>query len=253
MKLTNFHTHTNFSDGENTAEEMVQEAIRLGFTDYGITDHSFASCDLECGMLYTAYDSYKKEVRRLKEAYKDKIRIYCGIEQDYYSDHPAEGFDYIIGSVHYIRIKDEFVTVDFGGEKGFMVLKDAAGRYFNGDIYSLLELYFETVSHVVQKTGADIIGHFDVISKANESFPFFDPSHPRYIASWQKAVDSLIPEGKIFEINVSQVLRGTKTEPYPSNDIQNYIRSKGGRLYYTGDTHSIIRLQEFAEFLRKRC
>lgn len=250
MKLKNFHSHTSFSDGQNTPEEMVKAAIASGLTDFGISDHSFTGFDPDYCMAYESYEDYKKEVFRLKELYKDSIRLYLGIEQDYYSDHPAEGFDYVIGSVHYVKVGDEFITVDWGGEEGAKILLSAADRFFKGDIYSLIELYFETVSDVVNRTGADIIGHFDVICKSNAVYPFFDPTNPRYIASWKKAVNSLITYGKIFEINVSPLFSGNSPEPYPSKEIQNYIASKGGRFLYSGDSHSADRLAKFAEFLK---
>ena len=34
-----FHTHTIFSDGENTVEEMIFCAKNLGFETIGISDH----------------------------------------------------------------------------------------------------------------------------------------------------------------------------------------------------------------------
>jgi DNA polymerase (family 10) len=34
------HTHSNRSDGQNTIEEMVQAAIKLGYKYIAITDHS---------------------------------------------------------------------------------------------------------------------------------------------------------------------------------------------------------------------
>ena len=250
--LKNFHSHTTFSDGENTAEEMVRAALELGFTEFGISDHSFTSFDPDYCMPFASYEDYKNEIRRLKEAFQDHIRLFSGIEQDYYSDFPAEGFDYIIGSVHYLRIHGEYVTVDWGGKEGSRILTDAADRFFHGDIYSVLELYFETVSDVVRKTGADIIGHFDVIRKSNEQFPFFDPLHPRYIAAWQQAAKALASQGTVFEINVSPLLRKNLTQPHPAQDIQDYLNSLGSRFLYSGDSHSVERLRQFAEYMRQR-
>ena len=38
--MKDLHMHTVFSDGKNTPEEMVQEAIRRGLDTVGISDHS---------------------------------------------------------------------------------------------------------------------------------------------------------------------------------------------------------------------
>ena len=40
--MFDLHMHTIWSDGTNTAEEMVQEAIRKGLETVGISDHSSA-------------------------------------------------------------------------------------------------------------------------------------------------------------------------------------------------------------------
>ena len=40
MTLQNLHTHTVFSDGKNTPEEMVLGAVRAGCTSLGFSEHS---------------------------------------------------------------------------------------------------------------------------------------------------------------------------------------------------------------------
>ena len=37
----NFHTHTTYCDGKETAEQMVQAAIAKGFTRLGFSGHGF--------------------------------------------------------------------------------------------------------------------------------------------------------------------------------------------------------------------
>ena len=62
--MKDLHMHTVFSDGKNTPEEMVQEAIRLGLDTVGISDHSHLD---PCGMTLEASEEYRKEIARLKE------------------------------------------------------------------------------------------------------------------------------------------------------------------------------------------
>ena len=45
MKKTDQHVHTVFSDGNNTAEEMTEAAIRLGLDCIGFSDHANTSFD----------------------------------------------------------------------------------------------------------------------------------------------------------------------------------------------------------------
>ncbi len=44
--ISNFHTHTTFSDSENTPEEVVLTAIDNGFASIGFSDHGYTDFDL---------------------------------------------------------------------------------------------------------------------------------------------------------------------------------------------------------------
>ena len=238
MERQDLHLHTVYSDGENTAEDMIRAAIRAGLTTVGISDHAYTSFDESYCIKRDQVSLYRQEIAELRERYRDSIRVLCGIEQDSYADDPAIGYDYVIGSVHYVKIDDRYLPIDENVE----ILKRAIAEDFGGDPYALVERYFETVAQVVRKTGATVIGHFDLISKFVEHSVWFDPSHSRYRAAWQKAADSLLQTQIPFEINYGAVLRGYRTEPYPSAEIRSYLLANGGTLLPSSDSHSVAAL-----------
>ncbi len=229
-----FHVHTTYSDGHNTPEQMVQAAIEKGMTTIGFSDHSYTSFDLECCIPLDRISSYQAEIVALKEKYAAQIEIRCGIEQDYDSATSTKGYDYVIGSVHYLYLDGKFVAVDIRPDE----LLAAADACFGGDIYALCEAYYRKVADVVNKTGADIIGHFDLISKFNEHGEMFDPEHPRYVAAYKGAADRLLKTGKPFEINTGAMSRGYRVTPYPSTPIYEYIRQNGGTFILSSDSHT---------------
>jgi len=233
MMTQDLHTHTVYSDGNNTPEEMVLSAIEKGLDVIGISDHSYTSFDDSYCLKKETVEEYIKEIQSLKTKYSDKIKILCGIEQDLYSGMPEYDFDYVIGSAHYIQLGDEYITVDNTSDE----LKEAVNKYFGGDIYPLIEEYYRLVATVAEKTGADIIGHFDLITKFQEKEPLFDEKDERYIKAWQAAADKLIEADIPFEINYGAISRGYRTTPYPSKDIQEYIAKKGGKLILSSDSH----------------
>ena len=169
----------------------------------------------------------------MKNEFSDKIKILCATEQDFYSTAPTSGYDYVIGSVHYVLIDGEYIPVDETAD----ILKQAADKYFSGDILSLCEAYFENVGKVYEKTKCDIVGHFDLITKFNEQEQLFDENDPRYISAYRKAVDKIITDCKVFEINTGAISRGYRTTPYPSENIRRYIRQKGGKFILSSDSH----------------
>ena len=231
MILCDQHIHTTFSDGADTPEDIVLYAINMGLKRLGFSDHSYVAFDKKYSI--TDFDGYVAEINRLKEKYRDKIEILLGIEQDYYSGKPEYAFDYVIGSVHYIKCGQEYISVDHTPE----ILKHNVERYFGGDIYAFCEKYYEMVAEIIEITNADIIGHFDLVSKFNENSELFDAQNPRYVASYQAAADKLIKYGKPFEINTGAISRGYRVTPYPSAPVKRYIEEKGGSFIMSSDSH----------------
>ena len=228
--MFDLHMHTVWSDGKNTPEEMVQEAIRKGLETVGISDHSSGD---PCGMKLEDSAAYKAEIARLKEKYAGQIRVLCGLERDFYSDDTLE-YDYVIGSVHWIRMEDGHrMPIDWTAEK----LRAFTEKYYRGDWYAMAEAYYGLAAQVVEATRCDIIGHFDLVTKFIETDPRFDVRDPRYVNAWQKAADELLKTGKPFEINTGAMSRGYRSEPYPAREIRDYLRARGGKLILSSDSH----------------
>ena len=233
MTSKDLHMHTAYCDGTDAPEDMILSAIEKGLTTVGISGHSYTFFDESYCMQKADVPRYLAELRYLRAKYFDRIHVLCGVEQDYYSDHPTDDFDYVIGSVHYLRVDDEYIPVD----ESPAILKEAAKKHFGGDICALCEAYFRTVADVVNKTGCDIIGHFDLIGKFIEKEPLFDTNHPRYVNAWKAAADALLKHDVPFEINMGAISRGYRTQPYPSAEIIAYIRERGGSFILSSDAH----------------
>lgn len=234
MIREDFHVHTVFSDGKDTPEDMVLSAIARGMTAIGFSDHSTTPCDQSYCMAREARADYVRTVRELARRYHGQIEIYCGIERDYDSEEDDTQYDYVIGSVHYLKLGEAYYPVD----ERAPILTDAAKRHFGGDVYALTEAYYQKVAHVVEQTNADIIGHFDLISKFIEQQPFFDVHNERYIAAWKQAADALLATKKPFEINTGAISRGYRTTPYPAQEIIRYLHDNGAAFVLSSDSHS---------------
>lgn len=247
--LYNFHTHTTYCDGKNTAEEMVQKAIELGFSKLGFSGHSYTEFDLEPCMTREGTEEYKKEITALKEKYKDKIEIFLGIEYDYHSIEPFDCYDYVLGSVHYIYKNGKYLCVDYSRQKQI----DAVNEFYGGDFYAYIEDYYKTVADVYNKTKCDIIGHFDLITKYNSDGSLFDTNHPRYIAAWKAAADAIIKTPAVVEINTGGIARGHIKAPYPSKEIIDYFKQNGKKMIFSSDCHNkdflLCRYEDVKEYL----
>lgn len=74
----NLHTHTKFSDGYHTPEELILNSIQNGVKTLGISDHHKAFF-MESPK-FKSFDEYIDEINYMKKKYIDKIEIKAGIE-----------------------------------------------------------------------------------------------------------------------------------------------------------------------------
>ena len=229
----NFHTHTTFCDGNNTAEEMVIEAIRKGFEELGFSGHAYTPFDESYCMSKEKTRQYRAEIARLKDKYSDKIKIYCGLEVDYFSEADENDYDFLIGSVHYVEKNGIYYPIDESEERFLYILNEV----FNGNAAELIKAYYSLVGDVINKTGAHIIGHFDLITKYNEGDRLF-PQGSEYIAYAREAVEKLSLTGKVFEINTGAIARGLRTTPYPAPSILKIFKEHNMRGILSSDCHS---------------
>ncbi|MBR4868521.1 MAG: histidinol-phosphatase [Clostridia bacterium] len=232
MISSNFHTHTNFVDGVHTPKQVVERAIAMGMTTLGFSEHCYTPLDPDCCLSKEQTVAYRQEIQALKESYGNQIQILCGIEMDYTSEDDITAYDYVIGSVHYLTVDGATYPVDFSAEKTLLCVNTA----FGGDFDAYAEAYFALVGKVVEKTGANIIGHFDLITKYSEQGVGPDQSSPRYIAAWQKAMQNLAGKASL-EINTGAMSRGCRTTPYPSLEQLRYWRALGGQVVLNSDSH----------------
>ena len=235
MVLEDFHTHTNFSDGKCAPSEMVLSAISKGFLRYGISDHSYTGFDSTWCMPAEKREEYKKELRWLQKKFKDQIELYVGIEQDLFAGEPEPGYDYAIAALHYIKVGDEYITIDESAE----TLKKAAQKHFAGDMLLLCEEYYNTLSRFAESKGKyAFIAHLDLVTKFNENGELFSEEDPRYQAAARACIDKLLPLGIPFEINTGAISRGYRKSPYPRLFLAKYIAQNGGKFILSSDAHS---------------
>lgn len=232
--MNDFHVHTAFCDGKNTAEETVLAGIGLNMKKIGLVYHSYVPFDAESCIKYGGEKEFSDEIDRLREKYGGKIEILKGVEQDYFSDTFDKNADYVIGSVHYIKSGGKYYSVD--ESRG--LFEKTVKTVFDGDVYAFAEEYFKLVSSVADRTNADIIGHFDLISKFNGGGDLFDENNARYKNAAYKAIEKLIKCDCLFEINTGAISRGYRKTPYPNADFINKISSLGGKFILSSDAHS---------------
>lgn len=238
MLRGNFHTHTVFCDGADTAQAMVEQALALGFTHLGFSGHM----DPDIHMDLEAYDA---EIRRLQEAYRDRIEILRGVELDglYRPDGVQASaerallrkMEYVIGSTHYIESPSggPLGSVDDTWER----LRTFCAEEFGGDFYRLSKEYYRTEAEVFARTDCTFVGHFDLVTRFNDERHFLEEEDPRYYMPALETMEYLVSKGLPFEINCGAVNRGRKAELYPNRFLLKKLREMGGEILISSDAH----------------
>ena len=244
----NYHTHTLFCDGKDSAEDLIREAIRHGCPAIGFSGHSYVPFD-DCCMSPEGTEEYIIEIRRLKELYKERIMVFLGIEQDYYSVVDCASFEYIIGSVHYVPYGGAYYSVDLSKDDFCQTVKNV----YDGDYYAFAEAYYQLVGNIYNVTKCSIVGHFDLITKYNEGDCLFATNNTRYQKAADDALEQLIEAPVVLEINTGAMARGYRSSPYPAEELIRKWKAAGKRLILSSDCHEkqdlLFNFSEYAHWL----
>ena len=96
--------------------------------------------------------------------------------------------------------------------------------------------YYDLVADLPRKTGCDVIGHFDLVTKFNEQDPAINEEDPRYLGPALEAMEHLVKQGVLFEINTGAIARGYRTQ-LPGYDLLRRLRELGGEIVLNSDSH----------------
>lgn len=246
MIRSDYHMHSDFSsDGKASMEAMIEKAIMLGLNRICFTDHM--DYDYPAVGEYTFVfdiDKYLEKLNQLKEKYKSRIEILCGVElglQTHVKDQiktltESYPFDFLIGSVHVVDHLDPYYPEYWEGKTE----EEGIRRYF--------ETIIENCK-VIQNY--HICGHIDYIIRYTPSMRAYkqslinQESPKKYSGYSSLAYSDLLDEvlktilyyGKGIEVNTSGLKYGLG-QPHPSTDILKRYKELGGEIITIGsDAH----------------
>jgi len=98
------HWHTTYSDGRDTLETMLNEAVKLNFQFIAVCDHS-KSAAYANGLKEDRILLQREHLNKIQDQYK--IKLFQGIESDILADgsldYPQDflsNFDFVVASIH---------------------------------------------------------------------------------------------------------------------------------------------------------
>ncbi|HPD73982.1 MAG TPA: DNA polymerase/3'-5' exonuclease PolX [bacterium] len=100
------HSHTNFSDGVDTLEDMVEGAKRMGYEYIGISDHAPSIQSRGLGTVLKIVSDTRKKIEEINSSQSD-IKVLYGYEVNILVDNSLslpddilKNLDYVIAGIH---------------------------------------------------------------------------------------------------------------------------------------------------------
>lgn len=230
---SNPHTHTQRVDGKNTARELIERALSLGFESLGFTEHAE---EAYCGLTKDGAEAYIAEINALKQEYAGRIKLWLGIERDRLStDNRRERYDYILGANHYFTARDGRVFAVDNGEDELVSYVETC---LAGSWEAAAKEYFEVYADYICELKPDIIAHFDLLCKYNHRHNWFDENSDAFIQPGKAALDRMINACNVLEVNTGAMARTGRPCPYPALPLLKHWRSLGGKVIISSDCHN---------------
>ncbi|ADM68066.1 Histidinol-phosphatase [Paenibacillus polymyxa E681] len=248
MKI-DYHTHhARCGHAIGSLEEYVQQGIRLGLNQLGLSDHmpllhvKPADYYPEMAMPMEELPRYVEECLELKERFKGQIDIRVGLEGDYIEGWEREiediitayPWDYVIGSVHFLG---EWDVTDF------RQVHHWEGR----NVLEVYRTYYDAVSKAAATGLYDIMGHLDVIKRFGYHPKSGEMEELRELE--RSALSAVARSGRAMELNASGLSKPC-AEMFPSRRMLEEAFSLGIPLTVGSDAHDPAKLSEHLEKAR---
>ena len=244
----NYHTHTYLCrHAKGNVEDYVKEAIKLGFESIGFSDHAPWNdlIDRSVRMDMNEFQIYLNELEEAKDKYSDQIKIYKGVEieyfegQDEYYNTLLQQLDYMTLGQHYIEKNGEFLSIyKIHSLEDLTIYKDTLIKAINSG-------YFKFLSH------PDLF----LFSQKELSPEILSLAEEIIIAAKEKNIPLEINANGIRKgrINVD----GEVVYRYPRNEFWKLVKKHDARAIINSDAHepkllfdeAIIHAFEFARSL----
>ena len=225
MSWVNFHTHSNFDDGNVKIEEYVKEALNQNVSILGFSPHNPLPFSVDWVIKKKDFKEYCKTVLTLREKYEDKIRILLGLEMDflpsinsfYKEGIDLSALDFLIGSVHFVNF--------FHENKGWAIdesqedFEKGLDEIYKGNIKKVVKDYYKLIREMLQCENPDIVAHLDLIKMNNKGEKYFSEEENWYKETVLDTLKAVAKSHSILEVNTGGIARGKTDSLYPSNWI----------------------------------
>lgn len=245
------HIHSPYCPhgSSDSFEQYIYQAIALGYQEMSFTEHAplpinfiDPTPDKDSGMNPDLLDLYISDLQKLKEKYKNHIKINIGLEVDYiiYFENETKKFlakygpylDDSILSVHFLYHRGDYYCLDFSAEEFDRIIA------IFGTVEKVYDCYYELVKQSIM---ADLgqykpkrIGHMTLVHKFQKKYPCTKNFHDQIC----KILDLVYDKKMSLDYNGAGVNKQFCLEPYPPEWIVIEANKRKIPLIYGSDAHT---------------
>lgn len=228
IPTSDYHMHTPLcGHATGQPEEYAAQALKIGLTEIGFSDHApFVVKPLPgITMEKDELPRYHKMIEEVRARFNGRIEIRIGIEADFIPGYEeqtqamlkAYPYDYVIGSVHFIK--------DWGFDN-----PEEREKWSAQDVNAVYRDYHELLRASARTGFFNIIAHPDLVKK------FGHRASVDMTQEIEKTAQVFRETGVAIEINTSG-RRKVVREMYPAlKDLKIYCRA-GVSLTFGSDAH----------------
>jgi histidinol-phosphatase (PHP family) len=228
VTLPDYHIHTGLCGhadgevGEYCSAARKKQLPEICFTDHAPNPDGY---DPAHRMRLDQFPLYRDAITEWRD--HDALRVVFGVEADYYEGCERfleswlleQGFDFVLGSVHFIN--------GWGFDN-----PEERHIWDSVDVTATWRKYFETMRRLVDTGLFDAVGHMDLPKKFG-----YRPSDKDLKEMVQPVLDRMAEAGMGMELNTSG-LRKPVGEIYPSSMIVSLARERDIPICFGSDAHS---------------
>jgi histidinol-phosphatase (PHP family) len=236
--LTDYHLHLRSDDLDATADEHFAQAnveryrataSERGIAELGVSEHVYRfeqALDVWRHPFWIPYarddlDAYCSFVR-------DQTDLRLGIEADFVPGAEdrmanllqARDFDYVVGSVHFVR-------------EGAVDMDDFSVWDSGSSVEQIWRRYFETIGESARSGLFDVLAHPDLVKVWGSERPLPDGDLRRY---YELAMDGIADSGIAVELSTAGLRKPVK-ELYPAPAFLQMCLQAGAPVALSSDAH----------------
>jgi histidinol-phosphatase (PHP family) len=252
MQKFSYHTHTVFSDGADTVDAMLAQAVKLGWAEIGVSDHMIIHKNIKQVPYYEflkahnqtniAYDDFNEalpvfnrhaeEIRTLAQKYPSlKVRVgyevdcftYGGWQKEFEIFRKRLDYDYMLTGNHFFLSEDGEYLLDISCYNSLPDNEKPEPM----EVY--VRRHLQTVKHAVDSGLFNFLAHIDYVRKVKGY------NQNLYNDEYDKIIDSLAKNNIATELSTKGLRKSD--DFFPCHKLLLKIINKKIPLVISDDAH----------------